>query len=158
MVNNSPPLFAMKVSLLSIRTTQNTAKNKQGKNSLQHPDAPSATSYWFSGALLVDLSSKEQTLRCLYNLRISTKWDWVSQKQKAKWEGHQCNSIGLGGGEKSYPFCSDTAGGQTHPALLNSSLLNVSCFSLSPHPVPLFRLSWQWALGWGCTLWPSVSD
>lgn len=78
MVNNSPPLFAMKVSLLSIRSTQNTAKNKQAKNSLQHPDAPSATSYW---ALLIDLSSKEQTLRCLYNLRISTKCDWVSQKR-----------------------------------------------------------------------------
>lgn len=71
----------MKVSLLSIRSTQNTAKNKQAKNSLQHPDVPSATSYWFSGALLVDLFSKEQALRCLYNLRISTKWDWVSQKR-----------------------------------------------------------------------------
>lgn len=51
---------------------QNKAKKEQGKNSLQHPDAPSATSYRFSGALLVDLFSKEQTLRCLYNLRIST--------------------------------------------------------------------------------------
>lgn len=72
MVNNSPPLFAMKVSLFSVRSTQNKAKKEQGKNSLQHPDAPSATSYRFSGALLVDLFSKEQTLHCLYNLWIST--------------------------------------------------------------------------------------
>lgn len=155
----------MKVSLLSIRSTQNTAKNKQAKNSLQHPDVPSATSHWFSGALLVDLFSKEQALRCIlqssdqYKMRLSFSETYLHLWWRKKPNERDYIAIPLVyEGVKSHSHSALTLQEAKLIQLFWILLFSTSLASLCPpHPIPLFRLSWQWALGWGCTLWPSVS-
>lgn len=113
MANVSPSLFAINVSLLFIQLTQKWSQKRTKKNSLQYPGSLSATSYWFSGALFIDLFSRERTFCSLYSLQISL-WNIPSsvKKPKAKWKGWQCHSIVVGGGERSYPLCPDSAEGQ----------------------------------------------